>query len=137
MTTYTQARDNLVTLINTSFSAAYPTMKVFYENTVEVDVNTVGDMFVKVAIDMLDAVQVTIETQPKRRVYGEITLQFMYKEGKGTRDALGLFDYVDALLSMKQLSGIVTRVTTPGRKLTKSGWAEFSLHVPFMFDSTA
>lgn len=134
MTTYVEARDELVTLINSKFSTDHPTLAVFYENTKKVDTNTVGDQFVKVTIDMVGAKQTTIEMSPRRRVLGTVTLEFIYKEGMGTRYALTMFDYVESLLSMKSLTGVSTRAASPGADWSKEGWAGFRITVPFFFD---
>lgn len=50
MTTYVQARDTLVTKIDDALTSSYPTLKVFWENTTEVDTNTVGNNFVQVEV---------------------------------------------------------------------------------------
>lgn len=135
MTTYVQARDTLVSEINTRLLADFPAVKVFYENTTQVDLNTVGDMFMLVSVDFLTAKQASVEYVPQRRTLGELTCRLMYKEGKGTRGALGFFDYLTTTFASKQFGGVTTRTPTPGKKQSKDGWAAFDLHVPFLFDS--
>lgn len=134
MTTYVEARDELVTLINSKFSADHPTLKVFYQNTKKVDINTVGDQFVRITVDMMKGKQSSIEFEPRRRVLGEVILEFVYKEGLGTRYALEMYDYVESFLAMKSLTKVSTRVASPGADWEKEGWAGFRITVPFFFD---
>ena len=135
MTTYVQARDALVTKINTALAADHPTLKVFYENTNMVDTNTVGDSFLIVAIDFLAARQSTIENSPQHRVLGEVTFRLMVKDGKGTRTTLQMFDYMTTLLGHQFVNGVYTKTPAPGKKMARDGWSSFDLHVPFHFDS--
>jgi hypothetical protein len=137
MTTYVEARDSLVTLINTSLTTDYPALKVIYENTVKVDMNSVGDMLVLISIDFLTARQATIETHPNSRVLGEITFRLIFKDGSGTRATLQLFDYLTALFNSKTIGGVTTRVPSPGKKQIIDEWSSFDLFVPFVFDSTS
>lgn len=134
MTTYVEARDELVTLINNKFSTDHPTLKVFYQNTKKVDTNTVGDQFVRVTVDMMKGKQSSIEFEPRRRVLGEVILEFVYKEGLGTRYSLEMYDYVESFLAMKTLTKVSTRVASPGADWEKEGWAGFRITVPFFFD---
>lgn len=134
MTNYVQARATIVDHINTRLTADKPQLKVFYENTVKVDTNTVGDQFVKISIDFLASRQSTIEFMPKQRVLGEVTALLMYKEGKGTAETLQLFDYLTGLLGHKVLGSVVLRTPTPGKKSVDNGWCSFELYIPFIFD---
>lgn len=136
MTTYVDARDLIVNHINSSFSADYPLLKVFYENTTEVDVNTVGSKYMRVGINFITAKQVSLELNPIDRTIGEVVFLFAYKEGEGTRDALGMFDYVRGLFSYKYLGGVNFRVPVPGSNRSRDGWMYFTISVPLFFDST-
>mgnify|MGYP000320669470 FL=1 len=137
MTTYVEARDSLVTLINTSLSTDYPALEVIYENTIKVDMNSVSDMLVLISIDFLGARQATIETRPHSRVLGEVTFRLIFKDGSGTRVALQLFDYLTTLFNSKQIGGVTTRVPSPGKKQIIDEWSSYDLFVPFIFDSTS
>lgn len=137
MTTYVEARDALVDFINTDLTASYPTVPVFYENTVQVDLNTVGDQFLRVSIDFITAKQATIEFSPQQRVLGELTFQMLCKEGSGTRTTLAFYDHVFGTLANRMIGGVTLRTPVPGKKEIKSGWASFTLAVPFTFDSTS
>lgn len=137
MTTYVEARDALVASLNSEFSANYPTLKVVYENAEKVDINDVGDQFVKITIDFLAARQATIEFAPHSRVLGEVVLQFSIKEGKGTRWALSLFDFVCDKFAYRQIGGVTMRTPAVTRKREADGWLEMDFSVPFIFDSTS
>ena len=49
---------------------AYPTIKVFYNNTVKVDLDTVGTTFLRVSIDFTDSVPMGMDAIPITASYG-------------------------------------------------------------------
>ena len=103
--TYTQARDALVTYINTQIATAYPTLKVFWENTLQVDPVTVGDRFLQVGIDFEDAVAATLHAETDF-VTGMIGFRYFVREGKGTRETLQVFDTLNALFRQRDYAGV-------------------------------
>jgi hypothetical protein len=142
MTTYTQARDAIVGHINTALNTDQPTLKVFYENTLSVDMDAVGDMFLRVEIDFQDSVQSDLDIDPYDqavlpgdRTSGEVVLQLFVREGVGIRSSLVFFDYVRSLMKMRNLSGVQTGVPTPGRKTVRDGWVSQEIIVPISFYS--
>ena len=134
-TTYVNARDAIVAHFNTQWTSAYPTVPAFYENTVAVDLDTVGDRFVRLEVDFDDARQFDIDLAPvpSQVVYGNIIARIFFKEGTGMRAALQMVDTLNAMLSFKTLSGVYSGVPTVGPKATKGGWMSFSLRAPFKF----
>jgi hypothetical protein len=56
MTTEVEARDAIVAYLHPAWVTAYPSIKVFYNNTVKVDLDTVGATFLRVSIDFTDSV---------------------------------------------------------------------------------
>lgn len=134
MTTYVQARDTLVTKIDDALMSSYPTLKVFWENTTEVDTNTVGNNFVQVEVNFQDSVDTTIAAD--FMVTGEVNFRLFYKQGQGSRQALALFDFLTSLMASQIVSGVTLLTPRPGRKDTSRGWASFDLNCPFFFRST-
>lgn len=136
MTTLVQARDSLVSHLANHLAVDYPTLPVFYENTTQVDVNTVSSPFLRVQIDFLSARQVSIEWTPQHRTLGELLFSVACKEGHGTREALTLFDYLADLVAFRTVGGVTLGTPTPGKKRPLAGWVTYELYVPFIFDST-
>lgn len=142
MTTYVSARDALINTIHTSLSSSMPTMKLFYENTTHVDMDSVGDKFIRIEVDFLDAEQSDIDMdlydpniRPGERVYGEVVFQVFVKEGLGTRETLSIFDALRALLSVRSLTGVNIGACKPGKKEARSGWHCSEFIAPFSFYS--
>ena len=133
MTTYVQARDALVTYIDATWRAAYPGVEIFYENTRQVDLDTVGDKFVTVAIDFTDTLRMDMDAAPTSRSFGEVSFRLFAKEGVGTRTTLQMFDFLQAAMKYRAVSGVTLQCPTPGPKRSASGWMSFDLDVPFFF----
>jgi hypothetical protein len=136
MTTYVQARDALVSHLHTHWSVSYPTIKVYYENTLPLALDSVGPVFLKVDVNFDAAVQASVETAPMTRVQGSLLLVVMAAEGAGTRNSLTYVDYLSNLFKYRSLSGVQTGAPTPSSSLVSQGWFYQELFVPFWFDIT-
>lgn len=137
MTTYVQARDSIATLLASDFSANLPDLPVFWENTLEVDLDTVGDTFMRVLIDFDEAMKMTELGAPEHRVHGEVIFTVLTKEGKGTRHVLVLFDHITNVVKYCNTSKVQFQTPMPGRKDGRDGWLSFDLRAPFYFDTLA
>lgn len=136
MTTYVQARDALVAHINAGWTTTYPSTSIFYENTLKIDLNSVGDSFLRVEIDFMDAVQADIDLASSHDVTGQVVMTIFTKEGTGTRTKLSMFDYMTNLFKLVKVSGVQCSVPRPGKRTVKSGWVSEELLVEFTFNST-
>lgn len=135
MTTYVEARDALMINFDAGFAAAHPGVPVVYENTDTVDLDTVGDRFLRVEIEFTGAVQITIGDQPHDRTYGYFTIFLMTKEGLGTRDTLALMDSIKEIVKFKNWSGVVLSVPKLVDKQCKDGWEGREFATRFWFNS--
>jgi len=131
--TLTQARDALVAAVHTTLTTSLPTLPVYYENTAEVDVNTVGDRFLQVNIDVEDVQLATVTSDLVDHVTGYIGLRLFMKAGTGTRPGLVIFDTLTAALRHRNLSGVHTGSCSPGKKEELQGWLIWDLGVPFEY----
>ena len=136
MTTYVQARDALVAHINMGWTTTYPSTSIFYDNTLKIDLNSVGDCFLRVEIDFMDAVQADIDLSASHDVTGQVVLTVFTKQGTGTRTKLSMFDYLTSLFKLVKVSGVQCSVPRPGKRTEKSGWVSEELLVEFSFNST-
>ncbi len=133
MTTYVAARDAIVNYLNPAWTGAYPGIPIFYENTIQIDLDKVGDTFLSVSIDFQDSIREGVDASPISKTWGEITLRLFTKEGLGTRTTLQMYDYLTTLMKYRLLSGVTLDCPTPGKKIAKDGWASADLNVPFSF----
>ena len=138
MTTEVQARDTIIAYLNPAWAVAHPTVKIFYENTVKVDLDAVGSSFLRVRIDFTDSMRQGIDQTPFTACYGEVILQLFSKDGHGTRDSLTKLSYLRSLMAYQDLlvSGggkIKLDCPRPGKKQSRNGWTSQDLIVPFYF----
>ena len=133
MTTYVQAREDLVSAFHGPWTTAWPGVQMFYENTTQIDLDTVGPVFVTAAIDFTDGVRMEFDADPATRTWGEVTFRVFAKEGVGTKTALLIFDFLTALMKYRTFGGVTTDCPAPGPKQGSKGWVSFGLTVPFFF----
>ena len=133
MTTYVDARTAIVGYMHPAISTGFPTTKVFYENTVQVDLDTVGSSFIQVSVDFQDAVREGVDAMPYSKTYGVLTLRIFSKEGQGTKETLQMFDWLTSLLKYRILSGVTLDCPRPGKKVSRDGWSSADLIVDFSF----
>jgi hypothetical protein len=135
MTTYAESRDAVVTLIVSGLQATHPTLPVFWENTKQVDLDAVGNMLLKVAINFDDALQLTVNGDPEHETHGYVSFTLLMKEGAGTREGLVVFQSLTDLVKFKRSAKYTFGVPTPGRKDSRQGWVGWDLLAPFSFNS--
>lgn len=133
MTTFVQARDDLAALISTGLAGIG--VPVFWENTLSVDLDKVGDRFIRIEIDFDDARQMTMNDTPIHETIGEIYFTVLTKEGLGTRATLALLDTISAAVKYNLSGRVKTLTPTPGRRDYSDGWYAQELRVPFRFNS--
>lgn len=134
MTTYTQARDSIVSYLHPAWKAQYPSTPIYFEDTLQVDLDNVpGGVFLLVSIPFSDSVRQGVDASPLTRTWGEINLRLFAKEGQGVRSALQMFDFLTTLLKYRDLSGVNLDVVKPGRRQTRDGWVSRDLDVDFSF----
>ena len=133
MTTEVQVRDAIVAHLNPAWASMYPTVKIFNENTVKIDLDAVGGTFLRVSIDFTDSLRQGIDLDPYTASHGEVTLQLFSKDGQGTRDILSKLNYLRGLMKYQRLAGVDLDCPRPGRKQTRNGWTSQDLIVPFYF----
>ena len=133
MTTYVQAREAIVAHLHPAWVAAYPNIPIFYEGTVSVDLDSVGDSFLAVSIDFQDSMRLDIDAAPMSKTWGVVTLRHFAKEGTGTKETLKRFDWLTNLMKYKDLSGVTLDCPRPGKKVSRDGWGSADLVVPFSF----
>lgn len=135
MATLVSAREACVLLIHGPFQTAHPDVPVFWENTLRVDLDQVGDIFIKCAVDFDDAAQLTINDVPEHRTFGTFLVTVFYKEGTNNVKALQVAQTISELVKYRLTSDVKFWTPTPGRKDERDGWVSQDWSVGFYFDS--
>lgn len=130
---YATCRDDLIAKINTELAIDYPSLPVFYENTVKVDTNKVGNLFVRIELEFVTRENITVTGQPETEARGLLYFCVYSKEGSGTRPTLALFDYFTNLMKYQTVGDIVLETPRPGKKEERNGWISQELVCPFRF----
>ena len=130
-TTYVDARAAIVGYFHPAITVAYPSIKVFYENTVQIDLDTVGTSFIQASVDFQDSVRQGVDASPFSRTYGVFTLRVFQKDGQGTKESLQMFDWLTSLLKYRKLGEVELECPRPGKKISRDGWQSFDLIVDF------
>lgn len=130
MTDYVESRDAIVTYINSNFSG-YP---IFYENTTEVDLDTVSNCFVKVQIDYDGAYQASMGSTKVARVQGQVIFKVFAKQGTGTRNTLIVLETLQNLAISHTSAKVQFEFPTPGDKESRNGWESQEFVIPFWFN---
>lgn len=130
--TYVAARDALITAFNTAWSTSYPLIPVQYENHA-VDADKVGDVYLRVGVEFDAADQMSIELNPLTRVWGQLCVGIMSKEGQGTRSSMAYADFIINLFKYQNLSGVIVGAPAFGHKESHDGWHYQEILVPFRF----
>lgn len=133
--TLVDIRDKLVAHLHNNWN--HPDVKVYYENTGELDLAQAGDVFLKCEINFDDAVQANIAAEPFHRTYGSIAITVVVKESAGTRGALIYLDELSNLFKFKNLSGVHTQAPRVGWEQNHGGRFGMDLRVSFYADSNA
>jgi hypothetical protein len=133
MTTYVEARDAIVGYLHPAWTAGYPGTKIIYENTLQVDLDSVGSSFIQVSIDFQDSMRQGVDASPISKTWGVVTLRLFTKEGTGTKVALQMFDWLTALMKYRKLGEVTLDCPRPGKKISRDGWSSADLIVDFSF----
>ena len=136
MTTYVEARDALVGLINTAWTTGYPGRPVFYENTLSIDLDTVPSGYLRVEIEFQDSIEASLDLIT--RTFGVMYCTLFVKTGTGTREVLGMMDYLTNVARFVTTNKVTLGHQPQGQSSTKEakkGWVGYELIVPFQFNS--
>lgn len=132
MTTLTEARDSIVTML-AGWPANYPSVPVFYDNAVRPDLDKLADYLV-CEIVFTQSKQADIGPRPLLRSYGDVVLMLGVKVGQGSRASLSRMSFLSDTFRFKQQGGVVFSAPHLLPPLSRNGWFQMELVVPFYFD---
>lgn len=130
---YVQARDALISHLHNSWTDDFPDVPVVYDNAEVVDLDTVGDSFLRVSLTFEHAEQATLGATPIQKISGNLYIYIYSKVGAGTRSGLTYLDYLSSLFKFQNLSGVQVGTPSPIHKEARDGWHFQLVGVPFFF----
>lgn len=130
MSTLVSARAAIVTYLQANLPVNTP---IFYENTLEINLNAQPDVFLLCIIDMTDTVRNNFDLVAMRERFGEVIIRVFVREGKGTSSALGMVDFFEGKLSDLSIGDITFGTVRPSKKVKQAGWMMQDMVVEFRF----
>lgn len=132
MTTYTQARTAVQTILTNEVQLDFPLI----QNAVEVvDLDTVGNIFARVQLVFEDARQASIGHKPLQRRYGSVIIHILFKKGPRESAALDAVDHLSEVMGFRNFMGVQFQTPALTDNSTSGQWEGRELRVPFWFDN--
>lgn len=128
-------RDTIVSFVAANWG--HPTIPLFYENTEEVDLQNMGDYFLKVEINFTGASQANIGDSPFQREYGELVVTVFARQTLGVRAVLVYLGELSSSIRFRNLGGVHMQEAAAGNETSRDGWFSMDMTVPFYADSNA
>ena len=135
MTTRVEARTEIVQLFQTNLVANFPGVPFFWDDTTAVDLDQVGDLFVRVAITFQESEELTIDPGREMRRNATASVFVFQKEGSPQTPALQIFDTLENVVRF--VASTKVRLQSPVQRGPESrqGWTSRGVDVPFYFDT--
>lgn len=122
--------------IDAFMSAHHPGVFVAYENGPEVDVETVGDLFVDVSLRFYGAALAEVGPNARSRHMGAVSVDVYAKQATGTAASGDIVAGVMRLLKSKRMGPGLTRAPQRTVPNTLKGWYVTGTLVPFTVDES-
>lgn len=136
MTTSTQVVEAIVGTIETRRAAwtAY-TLAVEYDNRILVDLKTQTNPFLDARVIFMDGEQVDLGVSPRSRMFGQLHLSAVVREGAGWKQPRELLDFFVPSLSLITLNGVRMQGARPSKQHPHLGWVYYPVLIPFEADT--
>lgn len=131
------ARQSIVTAIEAAKTGNPVTgLIIEYDNRIIVDTQTQTNPYLAVMIMWMRGEQADLSATPLHRMYGQIHLAAVVKEGSGSAAANGLLDWFYPRLQRKSLGAVRTLMADLAPVKPFQGWQYFPVLIPFWYDIT-
>lgn len=128
-------RQNIVTAIEAAKTGApVASLVIEYDNRIIVDTQTQTTPYLEVRILYLNGAQADLSSSPIHRVYGQIHLAAVVKEGSGSALAMSLLDFFYPQLQAKTLGTVHTLMADFAPPKPFNGWVYYPVLIPFWVD---
>ena len=136
MPTLKQVRASLIGRVNTYWQAAYPSVKIYYDNAYPEDAEVDKlQSFVLCSIQFTGGMQMNLAPMPDHRTYGRLVITAAARSGAGSSKVLEYLDGLVGNLRFAQFDGLMVGAPIVGVPITKDGWFSYDMSLPFFFDS--
>lgn len=135
--TRTEARVRIESYLKTNWELTYPTNPLDLGNLLSVDINQLnGLMYMQSSISFSDSKQsAMVGSNSPYRVGGSLFFHIYTAAGKGTIEAVEVFDFLSDLIDLKTISGIIFKTTREVSESQPIDLYRLSLVVQFTYDS--
>jgi hypothetical protein len=136
MPTLKETRAAIVQRVNTHWQAAYPTVKMYYDNAFPDDAEVDSlQAYVLCSIRFNGGEQMNIAPNPFHRIRGRVMFTAAAREGAGSSKVLEYLDSLVGAMKFAQFGGVTTEQPIVGVPGTAEGWFSYDLSIPFFVDS--
>lgn len=130
-------RDALIGLVAAPFATAYPNVPLVVDNA-PFDWNSPPPLFVTLEIRFYAGNQIGMAAEPKTRRRGYVYVSVYVREGRGSREALGLLSWFDTLMGYATLVPVGARIqlqeAEPVGSQARKGWYIEGMKIAFHVD---
>ena len=137
MTTRVEARAEIASVLQTNLAGNFPGLPFFWDDTVAVDLDKVGDRFVRVATSFLDSEEMTVDPGREMRRHGVVSIFVFQREGQPQGPVLAVLDTVDTVVRFVPATKVRFEAPVERRPETRDGWTSRGIDIPFYSDTLA
>lgn len=114
--------------------ASFSAVPAFYENGPTADEASVGPLWLDVSMRWYSAAQITVESAPRGRHTGALSLQVYYRAGEGTAQVDAVIDSAIAALRCRRYGSGLLYMPQRSVPVVAAGWHKSGLFIPFHVD---
>ena len=137
MTTRVEARAEIASVFKANLAGNFPGLPFFWDDTVAVGLDTVGDRFVRVNTAFLDTEEMTVDPGREMRRHGVVSIFVFQREGQPQAPALAVLDTVDTVVRFVPTAKVRFEAPVERRPETRNGWTSRGIDIPFFSDTLA
>ena len=137
MTTRVEARTEIASVLQANLAGNFPGLPFFWDDTVAVDLDKVGDRFVRVNTAFLDTEEMTVDPGREMRRHGVVSIFVFQREGQPQAPAPAVLDTVDTVVRFVPTAKVRFEAPVERRPETRNGWTSRGIDIPFYSDTLA
>ena len=137
MTTRVEVRTEIASVLQANLAGNFPGLPFFWDDTVAVALDKVGDRFVRVNTAFLDTEEMTVDPGREMRRHGVVSIFVFQREGQPQAPALAVLDTVDTVVRFVPTAKVRFEAPVERRPETRNGWTSRGIDIPFYSDTLA
>ncbi len=133
---YEDIRQRVTTSVNDAWVARFPTNELVWENQAIPNMEDYRKMFCSIRLVYEDAYQsAMVGSNSPSRMVGRIEFDIYVVKDSGSKEATEVFDFLESLMKLVNISGIVFKVPRKLPSFEAVGWFRSSGVAPFYAES--